>query len=126
MNEKDQTPNQLRAKDDFYALATEQVDITLRGKTRTFTVKELSEEDASRVFDIQDRKGQRDPEKAKNVRAKIIAACVSDQYGQIDFDTAKKMSNQLANKLQSAALDVNGFGDPDLPPAEAGVELENA
>lgn len=118
------TPNTQRDQDPFYALSSEEREITFRGLTRTFTIKELSEEEASRVFDIHDKQGKRDQEKAKNVRAKIIAGCVQDQYGAIDFDRAKKLPNQLANLLQDEALDVNGFGKKDGD--EAKDDLENA
>lgn len=118
------TPNSQRDQDAFYALSSEEREVSFRGQTRVFTIKELSEEEASRVFDIQDKQGKRDQEKAKNVRAKIISTCVQDQYGAIDFDRAKKLPNQLANLLQNEALDVNGFGKEDEKTEKA--DLENA
>ena len=93
-----------------YGLSSEVRTIEHRGKKLEFTIRELSEAEGSEIFDTTNDKGKVDPERKKLVRARMLAKCVSDTKGPLEFEVVRNMPNSLANKLQLAVLEVNGYG----------------
>jgi hypothetical protein len=97
--------------DDFESTDFVTREIEHNGKTKTYRFKELSEEEAGMIFDIYDKKGERDPVKVRQLRSRVIAAVVYDvDGGPLGIERAKAIKNTLANKLQTACLEVNGYG----------------
>ena len=92
-------------------------EVEFKGNTRTFHFRELQADEAEGIFLGIDA----DPKKNKGLRNRILAATLCDADGKpaITKDEAGKLPNDLANKLQTAALDVNGLS------AKAAEEAKN-
>jgi hypothetical protein len=82
-------------------------DITFKGKTRSFNFRELSADQAEEFFGKVDK----DQKKNKGLRNRLLALVVCDSKGEaaLTEEQAGKLPNELANKLQDAALEVNGL-----------------
>lgn len=82
-------------------------DITFKDKTRTFHFKELLADEAEEFFGKIDK----DAKKNKGLRNRLLALTLCDEKGKpaISEAEAGKLPNELANKLQDAALEVNGL-----------------
>lgn len=82
-------------------------DIEFKGKTRTFHFKELSADAAEEFFSVVDK----DAKKNKGLRNRLLALILCDENGNaaLDEKQAGKLPNDLANKLQVAALEINGL-----------------
>lgn len=82
-------------------------DITFKDKTRKFYFREMSADEAEEFF----AKIDKDPKKNKGLRNRLIALVVCDDNGKpaLSEDQAGKLPTELANKLQDAALEVNGL-----------------
>jgi hypothetical protein len=82
-------------------------DIEFKGKTKTFYFRELSADDAEEFFGKVDK----DAKKNKGLRNRLLAMIVCDDKGNaaLNAEQAGKLPNDLANKLQDAALEVNGL-----------------
>ena len=83
-------------------------EITFKDKTRTFHLRELSADEAEGFFSGVDAKDQK---KNKGLRNRLLALAVCDANGKaaLTEEQAGKLPNELANKLQDAALEVNGL-----------------
>lgn len=82
-------------------------DITFKNKTRKFYFKELLADEAEEFFSKIDK----DAKKNKGLRNRLLALTVCDGTGKTALSEAEagKLPNELANKLQDAALEVNGL-----------------
>jgi hypothetical protein len=82
-------------------------EITFKNKTRTFHFRELNAGEAEDFFAAVDK----DPKKNKGLRNRLLAKVVCDEKGgdALTEKEAAKLPNDLANKLQDAALEVNGM-----------------
>lgn len=82
-------------------------DITFKGKTRQFFIRELSADEAEDFF----AKVDKDQKKNKGLRNRLLALAICDDKGKsaLTEEQAGKLPNELANKLQDAALEVNGL-----------------
>jgi hypothetical protein len=92
-------------------------EVEYKGKTRSFHFHELKADEAEALFLGMDT----DPKKNKGLRNRILAAtlCNEDGTPAITKDEAGKLPNDLANKLQTVALEVNGLA------AKASEEAKN-
>jgi hypothetical protein len=102
---------------DFLGPSVVAQEVTHKGKTRTFHFKELSADEVESLFIGVDS----DPKKNKGLRNRILAKTVCTEAGELAYSEAETgaLPNDLANKLQSAALDVNGLS------AKAAEEAKN-
>lgn len=93
---------------DFIGSTFQARDIEFKGKTKKFFFRELSADQAEELFgSVSD-----DPKKNKGLRNRVLARIVVDEHGNdtLSEKEAGKLPNDLANKLQAAALEVNGVG----------------
>jgi hypothetical protein len=92
---------------DFIGSTFVSRDIEFKGKTKTFNLRELSADDAEEFF----AKVDKDPKKNKGLRNRLLALVVCDAEGKaaLTEEQAGKLPNELANKLQDAAFEVNGL-----------------
>lgn len=102
----------------FDDLQTVDVEVERGGKTRIFTVRELSGAEASHVFNTSKANGKRDPMKARKVDSFLIEKSVTEKLesGEVrnfTFDQAQAMGMALRRALLKAALEVNGLNDDD-------------
>lgn len=97
--------------DEFESADMVEREIEHKGKTKKYLFKELSEFEAGQLFDIYDKKGERDAGKVRNLRGRVIATIVHDLDGTpLAIERVKALNNSLAAKLQAVALEVNGYG----------------
>lgn len=101
----------------FNDLATRDIEIERNGVTKTFRVRELNGEEGSKIFNTTKPNGKRDPEKARKLDSRLIAATVSevtaDGLRPVSFDEAANMALRLRRELIIAAMDINGLNDED-------------
>jgi hypothetical protein len=92
---------------DFIGASFVSREITFKNKTRLFNFRELSADEAEEFF----AKVDKDQKKNKGLRNRLLALTVSDDKGKpaLTEEQAGKLPNELANKLQDAALEVNGL-----------------
>lgn len=93
---------------DFIGDAFVSRDITFKGKTKTFYFRELLADEAEDFLGGIDAK---DAKKNKGLRNRLLALVIADEKGKpaLSVEHAGKLPNELANKLQDAALEVNGL-----------------
>jgi hypothetical protein len=82
-------------------------DIEFKGKTRKFYFRQLMADEAEEFFSKIDK----DPKKNKGLRNRLLSQIVCDEKGELTLkpEDAGKLPNELANKLQDAALEANGL-----------------
>lgn len=109
-------------QDDFEAPGSEEIEITIRGKTGKFIVHDISGEDVTQVFaPLQTTDPAKKTRAQRELKARIIAAMVWRADGStITFEEASKFRVVLQNKLEEAALKFNGL----VPEAEADAKNE--
>lgn len=92
---------------DFIGTTFVAREIEFKEKTKTFYFRELSADDAEDFFGKVDK----DAKKNKGLRNRLLAMIVCDADGKpaLKEEQAGKLPNDLANKLQDAALEVNGL-----------------
>lgn len=93
---------------DFIGPTFVSKDIEFKGNTRTFYFRDLVADEAEDFFAKVDTK---DGKKNKGLRNRLIAMILCDAKGNVALSEAEagKLPNGLANKLQDAALEVNGL-----------------
>jgi hypothetical protein len=98
---------------DFEALPSAvERDIVLGDKSAKYRFSEPCAETLERLFDTLDANGNVDPEKAKGLRFRVIAAIVSRQDGSaISVEEAGRMRNAVAKLLYDNAMDVIGYNE---------------
>lgn len=101
----------------FSDLQTTDITIERNGITKTFRVRELKGDEASRTLNATKSNGKRDPEKAKTIDARLVATAVTEVVGEterpITFEEAQAMGLALRRRLVKEALDINGLGDDE-------------
>lgn len=93
---------------DFLGESFTARDVTFKNKTRTFYFKELKAGEAEEFFGKIDK----DAKKNKGLRDRLLAMVMCDSKGNgnwISEAEAHELPNEFANKLQDAALEVNGL-----------------
>ncbi len=82
-------------------------EIEFKGKTKKFYLRELSADEAEEFF----AKVDKDAKKNKGLRNRLLAmiVCGTDGKPALTEAEAGKLPNDLANKLQDAALEANGL-----------------
>jgi len=93
---------------DFIGETVTKREVTFKGKTREFHFRELSSDEAESLFLNVDS----DPKKNKGLRNRIISKVLVTESGEAAFTEkeAGKLPNELANQLNSVALEINGVG----------------
>ncbi len=111
-----------KTQDDFEAPGSEEVEITIRGKTGKFIVQDVSGPEVTELFaPLQSNDPAKKTKAQRELKARIIASMVWRADGStISFDEASKFRIVLQNKLEEAALKFNGL----VPEADA--EAKNA
>jgi hypothetical protein len=108
--------------DDFEAPEQYPTEITIKGKTRTYVISELSDADVMTTFRVTDDKGNRDARLVASFNARVIAKCVRREDGTpITADEARKMRQPLAAALVAAVLKVHQI---DVTPDKAIEDAE--
>jgi hypothetical protein len=106
---------------DFEAPEQFPTDITIKGKTRTYLICELSDADVMNTFRVTDDKGNRDSRLVASFNTRVISKCVRREDGSlITPDEARKMRQPLAAALVAAVLNVHQIG------ASADEQIEQA
>lgn len=81
-----------------------------QGETLTFHIREMSADETESLF-MNVATGKQANEKNKGLRNRILAMCVVDEDGtRADAKLFGKLPNEIANKLQALAFEVNGIG----------------
>jgi hypothetical protein len=93
---------------EFIGPTHQKKSITHKGSSRDFYFRELSADVAEELFGAVDK----DPKKNKGLRNRILAKIVCNEDGSdaLTEKEAGRLPIDLANKLQTAALEVNGLG----------------
>jgi hypothetical protein len=93
---------------DFIGKTHQPRNIDFKGNTKEFFFRELTADEAEDFFGSIDTK---DPKKNKGLRNRILAKVVCNKDGDplMTEKEAGKLPNDLANRLQAAALEVNGL-----------------
>jgi hypothetical protein len=93
---------------DFIDTAPIAREVEFKGKKKTFHFRELGADEAEGLFLGVDA----DPKKNKGLRNRIISKIVVTEGGELAFkpEEAGKLPNELANLLNSIALELNGVG----------------
>lgn len=110
-----------KAKANIYDLEEEKVEITVRGKVHTFTVRELS---AGRLSELTANLNHQDDAKRskaqKEFTAMLISSCVTDDDGNsISFDDAQRLRVVIMKKLESVITRMNAL---DASTVEEGIK----
>jgi hypothetical protein len=82
-------------------------DIEFKGRTHKFYFRLLMADEAEEFFSNIDK----DPKKNRGLRNRLLSKIICDDKGGLTLkpEEAGKLPNELANKLQDAALEVNGL-----------------
>lgn len=103
------------SNNDFYAPEFEERVFTRNGVSKTFRVRELSGDEAEKLFDIRDKQGKTDANKVKGLDSRIIATSVVEFDGvsevPITLDQAGKLPAKFRRELVKIAMDINGLND---------------
>lgn len=104
--------------EDFYAPETADITITRNGKDVTYRVRELSGDEAERLFNTTGANGKPDPNKTKGLDARIIATAVvelgaSGVEAPLQLDAVKNFGIKLRKELMAAVMDINGLNPDD-------------
>lgn len=103
------------SNEDFYAPEFEERTFTRNGQTKTFRVRELSGDEAEKLFDIRDKQGKTDPAKVKGLDSRIIATSVVEFDGvnevPITLEQAGKLPAKFRRELVKIAMDINGLSE---------------
>ncbi len=106
--------------DDFEAPATFPTEITVKGVTRIYNIRELPDADVSSVFTTRDAKGNQSAERLATWNARVIAKCTTRQDGTaITYEQARAMRAPLSKALVAAIMQVHGF---DMEDSEAAID----
>jgi hypothetical protein len=94
---------------EFIGATSIEREVEFKGKKFTFHFRELSADEAETLFLSVDA----DPKKNKGLRNKIISKVLVTETGEPAFkpEEAGKLPNELANILNSIALEINGVGN---------------
>jgi hypothetical protein len=102
---------------DFYAPEFEEKTFERNGTSKTFRMRELSGDEAEKLFDIKGRDGKIDPAKLKGIDSRIIATSVVEfdpgtgTETPISVEQAGKLPAKFRRELVKIAMDVNGLSE---------------
>lgn len=99
-------------------------DFSRNSKTKTFRVRELTGEEADKLFDIRDRSGKgNDPAKLKGLDSRLIATAVTEvtEAGPVSIsaEQAGKLPAKLRKELTQLVMEVNGMSETAADTTEA-------
>ena len=105
------------SNEDFEAPGSEEVEITIRGKTAKFVLNDVSGDEVTQLFaPLQNTNPDRKLKAQRELKARIISSMVTRADGSaITFEEASKFRIALQTKLEEAALKFNGL----VPEADA-------
>ena len=109
--------NDKTKSEDFEAPGSEEIEVTIRGKSHTYIVSEISGATVNELFaPLQSNNAEKKAKAAKELTARVIALCIKRADGSpITFEEAAGFRVVLQKKLEKAALEFNGL----TPEAEA-------
>ena len=103
------------SNEDFYSPEYEERTFARHGQTKTFRVRELSGDEAERLFDIRDKQGKTDQNKLKGLDSRIIATSVVEFDGvndvPITLEQAGKLPAKFRRELVKIAMEINGLDE---------------
>jgi len=107
--------NEKVKSDDFEAPGEAEVEITIRGKTATYIIREASGERFSELFaDVNSSDPAKKVKAQKKLPAQLIAECVWRSDGSsISFEEASRFRHVLQKRLQEEVLKLNGLTDSE-------------
>ena len=105
------------SNEDFEAPGSEEVEITIRGKTAKFVLNDVSGDEVTKLFaPLQSTNPDKKLKAQRELKARIISSMVTRADGSaITFEEASKFRIALQTKLEEAALKFNGL----VPEADA-------
>jgi len=108
--------------DDFETPEEEAVEITVRGKTATYLIHDVSSAAMNQLLaPLNHQDAAKKAQAQRDAQARIIAACVKRGDGrEITFDEASGFRVALSKQLEQAVLTFNGLN------TEGGNEAKNA
>lgn len=103
---------------NFDDMQTEDVTVERNGIERTYRVRELHGDEAAKIFHTKKPNGKTDPDKARQVDSRMIAASVTEirageEPRKISFDEAQGMGMSLRRRLTKLSLKLNGLDDDE-------------
>jgi hypothetical protein len=107
--------NEKLKSDDFEAPGEAEVEITIRGKTATYIIREASGERFSELFaGVNSTDPTKKAKAQKKLPAELIAECVWRSDGSsITIEEASRFRHVLQKRLQDEVLKLNGLTDSD-------------
>ena len=87
------------------------------GKSKTFRIRELSGDEATKLFDINGANGKTDPNKIKGLDSRIVVTSVVEfdektkQETPITMEQAGKLPAKFRRELVKIAMEVNGLSE---------------
>lgn len=110
---------------DFYDPEFAERTFERNGKSKTFRVRELSGDEAEKLFDVLGKDGKTDPAKLKGLDKRIIATSVveydpdTETTTPLTLEQAGKLPAKFRKELVKVAMEVNGLDEKSADAKEA-------